>query len=274
MNLWTVKVRIIPEQKGKISYTGHLLRALFLSMVSRKNPNLAKKLHSPRKHWGLAPYAIRSLKPASIKRSKLKYYPLELDVDESIEYEFEISIFDKYVYESVIELLPLTVGEVIRLSGIDFQITRIDIEKIRDIPNPRNVEKFSIIFQSPTYFRARDRPRHILLPLPELVVCSAYRIWLIFFQEKKLSNDAIKTMIDTLKQRIANTVIITKHRIETIRPIDIGQKRRVIGFVGTTTYLLENREIEETISILKIAEYTNIGGNRTGGFGAIQISFK
>jgi len=70
MNLWTVKVRIIPEQKGKISYTGHLLRALFLSMVSRKNPNLAKKLHSPRKHWGLAPYAIRSLKPASIKRSK------------------------------------------------------------------------------------------------------------------------------------------------------------------------------------------------------------
>lgn len=54
------------------------------------------------------------------------------------------------------------------------------------------------------------------------------------------------------------------------------RKKKAIGFVGWATY--EMKALDEwnkvTCALAKFAEYSNIGGNRTGGFGVVQLREK
>ena len=53
--------------------------------------------------------------------------------------------------------------------------------------------------------------------------------------------------------------------------------KKATGFVGWVKYELKDKESEwnrVTCMLIKFAEYANIGGNRTGGFGVVRLALK
>jgi len=55
------------------------------------------------------------------------------------------------------------------------------------------------------------------------------------------------------------------------------KRKKVTGFVGWVTYELKDKESEwnkVTCMLAKFAEYANVGGNRTGGFGVVRLALR
>ncbi|MEX0568082.1 MAG: hypothetical protein Q6363_002855, partial [Candidatus Njordarchaeota archaeon] len=222
MEVRTFRIVLEAEENKKLDFTGHLIRATLLRIIKTMDPEIAKELHSPREKWGLAPYAIRPLKPANTKKQKILYYPVEIDIKEDEQYDFEISIFDEKIVSKLIEIIPTIIGETIEIGGAGFRITKLQIEKNR-IEKIEIDKKITIIFQTPTYFRSKERPgRNILLPLPELIINSAAKIYYTFFSKQKIDTDT-KEIIEKLKQNAKRYIKIIKHTLRTVKPINIGK---------------------------------------------------
>ena len=260
----TIKFVIIAEENGTLENPGILLRAAIIKKISRYDPQFARKIHTP-KHWGLAPYSIRPIKPANITREQIKYYPQKLSIYQGKEYDFEITILDKEITQSMLKIL--TEREKLQLGSIKFHTSYITLQKYGKIESQPQ-KKIQISFQSPTYFKSKDRPGIlVLLPLPELIVASAARIW-----NKYICNQYnVSTLIEKSKKQIK----ITAHKLRTIPPMKISKNRSMIGFIGKATYEIVDNELAEIFTkLIRLAEITNIGGSRTAGFGVIKIFFK
>lgn len=57
----------------------------------------------------------------------------------------------------------------------------------------------------------------------------------------------------------------------------VMRNKKATGFVGWVTYEIKDRESEwnkVTCMLARYAEYTNVGGNRTGGFGETKLITK
>lgn len=57
----------------------------------------------------------------------------------------------------------------------------------------------------------------------------------------------------------------------------VMRKTKATGFVGWVTYEMKDKESEwnrVTCMLIKFAEYANVGGNRTGGFGVVRLALK
>ena len=63
---------------------------------------------------------------------------------------------------------------------------------------------------------------------------------------------------------------VSQHRLST-RIAYMGEKKAT-GFVGWATYEMKNKDAwnKLTLVLAKYAEYSNVGGNRTGGFGVTK----
>jgi len=62
------------------------------------------------------------------------------------------------------------------------------------------------------------------------------------------------------------------------RTFDIGKDSRPVGFVGWATFINKDPENEFTNwldTLRRFGEYTNLGGNRTSGYGSMEyIQYK
>jgi CRISPR/Cas system endoribonuclease Cas6 (RAMP superfamily) len=62
--------------------------------------------------------------------------------------------------------------------------------------------------------------------------------------------------------------------VETL--LAVMKRKKATGFAGWVTYKIKDKESEWnkiTCMLAKYAEYANIGGNKTGGFGVIKSHF-
>jgi CRISPR-associated endoribonuclease Cas6 len=105
-----------------------------------------------------------------------------------------------------------------------------------------------------------------LLPDPEKIFSSLLRLWNLAAEEM------VVEPIGDYRQWVQREVYVSRHRIRT-STADLGQRRSVIGFVGDATFGI--RKDDSTFAPLtrvlaKFSELTNIGKNRTAGFGKVQ----
>ena len=70
---------------------------------------------------------------------------------------------------------------------------------------------------------------------------------------------------------LSRNVGVLKYRLETT--IAYMREKKATGFVGWVVYELgaEDEWNRITQALAKFAEYSNIGGNRTGGFGVTKM---
>lgn len=147
---------------------------------------------------------------------------------------------------------------------------------------------FNINFETPTYFNTLKGNFPIRLPIPAVIFSNLIRLW----NSISISNDIPAIDHKTLINWIESHIYVSKCEIKT-KLVHIGKPKRVGGFLGIVYFnikkpnrnyyeLFNQEEIMENylecsrdINFLcKIAEYTNLGVNRTASMGVIKYNLR
>jgi CRISPR-associated endoribonuclease Cas6 len=260
-------------------FTGFITRGIFYEMLKFMNPNLAEDLHKVKK---IAPYAVS---PLIIEEPETKI------LKEGSIFSFTISLLTEELIMKINNFLINNKDLTIKIKEakaqiIDLSISIIDLKKLYKDIEP--ITAFSIDFLTPTYFRQtllknpysptkQTRAKHyryVPLPEPYLLFRSLIRLWKKFTD---IETDH-KKYIDWLLEggiAIAGYPLLKTHRIYEHPTIPKWN----VGFTGTVYYNIPKDTYDKqmakiTHALLKFGEYTNVGGNRTAGFGKIKYRIK
>lgn len=262
----SLKLELTPKSEGVIYYSGKLLRAFFLRKIAEINPEFAEKLHRPDMIWGTAPYAIT---PLNMKTSSNKPIPLRIAVKTNQYYEVELKLVE-YIFKRNLSEILGELSNIMKIGEINFKVKKIKIER-KNIPEnlikkkeaTREAKSYHIYFRTPTYFRQVGTEKHYMLPTPEKFIYSATKIWNTF-SEKKIDKK-------TIDEEILPNISVKQYRIKTVKPFKLDERRKLAGFIGNIKYVVKTARTARLFKIIvESAKYTNVGGNRTGGFGVVE----
>ena len=150
---------------------------------------------------------------------------------------------------------------IVRVGKIDVVVNSVKVNKFELKMVKSN--RFLVKFKTPTFFRKIGSPYRYLFPDPVVLLASIARIW------NSLSNDKID--LESLLNKASSGIGVVMHNVRTSKAIEIGEGRRVIGFIGRCVYEVADKDLSKLLSrLLSIAEFTNVGGSRSLGFGAIE----
>jgi CRISPR-associated endoribonuclease Cas6 len=268
------------------SYSGFAVRGLFFDLVKRVSKDKAEELHLKKK---LAPY---STTPIEVLGSEWKVVYKRMP---SGAVKFSITLLDTDLSNIIKDILftgsvtSLTLkGKECKLTSIEY--TQLDAGKL--VEEAKAVEKFTVRFRSPTYFRRTpvdverlfpsvkkikaptpDLYRSHPLPDPVLLFRSLLRLWRAF------SGAYTKIPANEFKEWVEIGGVALSGYPTSIRTIRVYEhpttNKWVIGFVGDVhfslpTDLYSKKYAKVVDALLKFGEYTNVGGGRSAGLGVIK----
>lgn len=258
-----LRVRGQITKKAKIGFTGPQVRGFFMNLIKDINEELANRLHNPGKP---TPYSIKPISDVIyLKKSHketYKYILKEEDMQEGKTVTFSISLLSKEIQNYWYQILEkILYNGVIRVGKLDILVKSVHVNKLE--LKILETKRFMVKFNTPTFFRKKGNPYRYLFPEPSVLFTNIARIW------NSISDDEIN--IESLTEIVNSNVGVLMHNIKTSKSIDIGEGRRVIGFIGKCIYETTDKETSKLISrLLSIAKYTNVGGSRSMGFGVIE----
>ena len=258
LEMYAVKAFSLPV------FTGYVSRGIFLNMLRWVNPKLSEEYHKPNI---MKPYSVT---PLYFKRERLgkenkcllnPNYPCLMRIrllrDQDTGY-----LLDYFRKKNTVTVY----GETLQISSIGVQTK--DYEELKKESKP--VKKFRLYFKTPTYLASLGLGYYELFPDPIKVFPNLMRLWDQCTSTKKFGKQGLQEYKGWLLKNMG----VTEYQLKT-RMVQMGRKKAV-GFVGWVTY--ETKTIDEwnttTIMLAKYAEYSNIGGNRTGGFGVTKFLMK
>jgi len=257
------------------SYTGYLVRGLIYTLLRSSNPELAERLHQEK-----GSPASFSIKPPHSLQEKLHLYHREIpeNVYFTVTATFLREDLPQILCHSLLNLqgeIPLGFGKA--------TINEILLQQItpQHLQEAEAVEKFSIQFITPTFFRVHipkavrktEQVRVLPLPDPLHLFTNLYNIWNSYLKPR-ISEEYLEWLQQhpILISRLRNikTHCYYEHPVKGVF---------AIGFTGTAYYTLaedtyDKKMAKITHQLLKMAEYTNVGGNRTAGYGWITYRAK
>ncbi len=258
---FTLEIYLTEEGVVLPTFTGHISRALLLRMLRWLNPTLSEALHEPNVS---KPYAVTPLYFKAQRREGNGYVP---DITSPI--KMKVRFLNDEASGPIIEYF--TQKDTVNLQGHEAKIARIEVktETYKEITNQsKPCRAMRVFFKTPTYLPSIGRPFYDLHPEPIKVFTNLYRLWLKF-------NPAVKSTkkgFEDYKNWLFTNVGITAHDLYTVA-VPFG-KKKATGFKGWVEYSLQ--ELDDgnrlTVSLTRFARYSNIGGNRTGGFGVIAFA--
>lgn len=223
---------------------GHTLRALFLRWVKAYDPGLAAWLHAD------APYALQAWRG---RRQTLRC---------------GVTIFHEAVGNDLLPVVTAKAGTGVTLGGMNYQVQEVGVRRVLEDPGKLLVLpaaiKFELEFRTPTYFRALNKKSDVRLPVPVTVATNLAHLW------NQISHGKAEIDVEGLREWVEENVTESSFTLET-RAWAAGGQRRVIGIVGRCRYIARpDPNWGKWLSILgAMAEYTNVGGGRTAGFGVV-----
>ena len=268
------------------SYSGFAVRGLFFDLIKRVSKDKAEELHVKKK---LAPYSTTPIEALGsgwevvyrrMPRGAARFSITLLDSDLS-------NMIRETLFTEALTTLTLK-GRECRLASIEY--SQLDAAKL--VEEARAVEKFSIRFRSPTYFRRTpvdverlfpsakkvkaptpDLYRLHPLPDPVLFFRSLLRLWRAF------SGASTKIPAGDFKNWVELGGVALSGYPDSIRTIRVYEhpttNKWVVGFVGEVHFSLPKDLYSEKYAkvvdaLLKFGEYTNVGGGRSAGLGVIK----
>jgi CRISPR-associated endoribonuclease Cas6 len=261
-------VQLITHSHLKVPrFTGHIIRAIFLKMIKSVDPKLAEELH---KGDDPKPYSVTPLWFKSMATEED-----HLIVDSSHPCIFGIRVLDDRYISPIISYV--TTKNTIEIQGVELPIDSIKVrartfEELLEEASP--IENFIIRFQTPTYLSRWGVEFHEGFPQPVAVFSNLLKLWNTFAP--------IKFDRKTLRDWVDKSIAVSGFALRRpIKPIDIGRGRAVSGFRGWCAYrFFPHREFSEAMNhnhlkllyaLCRFGEFSNVGGNRTGGFGVIKF---
>jgi CRISPR-associated endoribonuclease Cas6 len=133
------------------------------------------------------------------------------------------------------------------------------------------VDRFKLFFKTPAYFASLGSGFHWMFPDAVKVFSSLMRSWDMFSDSRRFGKEELAEY----KEWLGKNVGVSEYELWT--RLAIMKAKKAVGFVGWAMYELKDKESEWnriTCMLAKYAEYANIGGNKTGGFGVVKMQQK
>jgi len=106
-----------------------------------------------------------------------------------------------------------------------------------------------------------------LYPEPVQVFSNLMRVWDAFSDSRVFGEEGLTSYKEWLRIHIGVSAYILETRLA-----EMG-KKKAVGFTGWVEYEMDAQDDwnRVTVALARFAEYSNIGGNRTGGFGVTKF---
>lgn len=245
-------------------FTGYVSRGLLLHMLRQVDPSVSALLHEPDK---IKPYSVTPIRFRSKGRVGDKYI---LDETKPCNVRFRFlndelaTVLLKYLCEGG---NPLIYDVKFRIDSV-----RVRSESYNDIlgVSRKPTALINLRFITPTYLAALGTDYHYMFPDPVKVFMNLMRLWNSFSDDRKFGSEEQREYMDWLSKNIG----VSKYRLETT--IAYMREKKATGFTGWIEYELRADDEWNNITqaLAKFAEYSNIGGNRTGGFGVTRAKIE
>ncbi|MBO3800614.1 MAG: CRISPR system precrRNA processing endoribonuclease RAMP protein Cas6 [Candidatus Brockarchaeota archaeon] len=282
MSLGQLTFRLVAEQGLRFqSFSGFAVRGVLFDFLKRVDEQLALKLHSEK---AIAPYSVTPVEVLWGQYSSFVFNRL----DKPAMVQFRISVFESGLMDVLTQALLSAGSPSVRLVDADtpiaeVQVNQISFEKILEEAKP--VRRFEVLFRTPCYFRRsvttdssnpvlkNVRPPYRAVPLPEasLMFRNLARIWRRFSGMSLDYRDYV-SWVDRGGVALAGF----PSGIRTIRVYEHPKSNKwAMGFVGAVRFSIPGDMFTEkharfTDALMRMAEYSNVGGNRTAGFGVVK----
>ena len=259
------ELEMYPEKEIVLPFfSGHISRGILLHMLQQVNPAISEQLHEPNvmKAYSVTPIYFRS------KGKTEEGYSIDLTSPCRVKIRF---LTEKYAQE-IIEYFKEKVS--LQIYNSTFQISRIGV-KSKDyselINEAEAVEAFKLYFKTPTYLATMGSEFNCLFPEQTKIFPNLMRLWNEYTTAIKFSKEELMEY----KTWLTKNTGVTGYELKTKPPIIMG-KKKVNGFIGWAIYKMEENEKWNKVTdmLAKFAEFSNIGGNRTGGFGVVKYTPK
>ncbi len=265
-NLISLQFHLQSPFTGSLEFSGTALRGAFLDMLRSRSPELSTSLHDSHETriYSLVPF------PTGPRFQTL--------FTQGESYEFAVNILDVDTLRPAIREMILHPPESVRLHHYQFPISRIDYfqNDLRTLMDAWTKEfektlhrpyKISMRFVTPTHLSQYGSDFSSLFPQPVRIFPGLLRVWNNVERLPKV--ERVSPYRDWVEQEVS----VSRYQLRTTE-IRMGPKRRIIGFVGETVYTIHDADSSMTAltaCLARFAELSNVGKNRTAGFGRVQV---
>ena len=259
---------VVASARGTLPpFTGHLVRAAFLTMVKNHSPSIAHRLHEGAQ---IRPYATTPL------RSRREGPPFDRDrrtgvifIREGDLAKFSINTLTSELGRDLIDIVLKDLAETtFELSQTPFRVARVSVEHLDPstfLKPPKLVKRFRLDFRTITFFSVAGTETFCRFPDPVRIFGNLASLW----------NELIAAELGDLKlddsafvDWVYHTLAVTRYRLQT-HTAKLGQTIPAIGFEGAAnfTVLKDDPFVSWIHPLLMLATFSNIGQSRTAGLG-------
>jgi len=264
------------------TYSGIAVRGIFFKILKTFNPSLATKIHERRV---LSPYSVSPLENTGGGQILFNHIP------SGVEFQFKIATFDKSISTTIQRFILGGEVPTIKLQGFTLPINTVFINSVEHDFSEKasdHVTHFMVDFRSPTFFRHTQkgpsllalmipkrfrRPvkpvyRYVIVPDPYHFFRGLARLYRLFSNH----NFRYKSYCEWLLE--GGVALETYYDLRVVKIWD-GKGKWSRGFMGRAVFaipkdLYDPKMAKLTHTLLEFARYSNVGGNRTAGFGVVE----
>jgi CRISPR-associated endoribonuclease Cas6 len=242
------------------SYTGYVSRGLLLHILKGVDPGLASSLHEADKP---KPYSVTPLWFKARERLKEGYL-----MDPAYPCRVSFRFLQDGLMEKFLRYFQGT-GEILLFEEpFHAASMRLRSTSYRELWESSEAHggSFRLYFKTPTYLAVSGSGYHYLFPDHERIFPNLLRIWNQFSDDERFALEEL----DEYKEWLHEKMGVSQHSLAT--RIAHMREKKATGFTGWATYEMKARDkwSRVTVTLARYAEYSNIGGNRTGGFGVTK----
>lgn len=242
-------------------FTGHVARGLLLHFIRQVDPAASGLLHELNVS---KPYSVTPLRFKSKSRTEAGYvldplFPCNVSF-RFLKDEYSallLSFFQKQnsalVFDTVFQIASMSISCK----------SYADLER-----EAQAVAGFTLDFLTPTYLANLNSSYHWMFPDPVKVFCSLMRCWNRFSDERRFSKEEYVDYKDWLLKNVG----VSRYELRT--RLAVMRNKKATGFTGYVAYELGDKESPWngiTFMLVRYAEFSNVGGNKTAGYGQTRV---
>jgi CRISPR-associated endoribonuclease Cas6 len=245
-------------------FTGHVARGLLLYIVGCVDPSASGLLHELDT---VKPYSVTPLQFKSRERSE-RGYLLDPSFPCRVRFRFLKDKYASYMLSFFQQQNNVSIFDT------SFRIASLTVHSkgYKELEKEAQaVDTFRLLFRTPTYLACLGSSFHWVFPDPVKVFSSLMRSWNIFSDSRRFDKEEYLAYKEWLNRNVG----VSEYELRT--KLALMKRKKATGFTGWATYELKDKESEwnkVTLMLARFAEYANIGGNRTGGFGVARLFLK
>jgi CRISPR-associated endoribonuclease Cas6 len=254
-----LEVKTFAEKSVKMPlFTGYVARGLALHILNRVNPALSQNLHEPN---SVKPYSVTPLYFKSTKKFADGY-----QLDASSPCIFKIRFLNDSIAKNVLDFF--SANESMMIYDTSFKVASMTVRS-EDFENVQDAKLFKMIFDTPTHLAKIGSKFDQVFPEPLSVFPNLMRIW-----DSCMSEKFGKVVHTKYKEWMARSTTVSAYDLRTLT-VTAGKSMK-IGFAGWCAYRIVGDSEFSLITnkLAKLAEYSNVGMERTAGFGVVKYNIR